>query len=284
MIKIIVDSCSSMSLVEAKEKNIDVIPMTFEMNEKIINPLNNEIDPQEFYDKLKDHSTVVKTSCIAPQVFYEAFEKYVKDNNEVIFISLSKGLTAGFNNAVMAKEMILEEYPNAKVEIINSLSGSIGIKIVIEKAIELINKNLSIDEIKIELDNLANKVYSAFTIGSLYHLYRGGRLRLASLLTGNLLRIKPIITTNSEGKLEKKETHLGSNKAISGMVDLVVENIDNNCKNIYVGYTNNLEDAKKFVSKIKERLPEVNIILEIIDETMGCHCGPNTIAVFFVKK
>lgn len=284
MIKIIVDSCSSMSLVEAKEKNIDVIPMTFEMNEKIINPLNNEIDPQEFYDKLKDHSTVVKTSCIAPQVFYEAFEKYVKDNNEVIFISLSKGLTAGFNNAVMAKEMILEEYPNAKVEIINSLSGSIGIKIVIEKAIELINKNLSIDEIKIELDNLANKVYSAFTIGSLYHLYRGGRLRLASLLTGNLLRIKPIITTNSEGKLEKKETHLGSNKAISGMVDLVVENIDNNCKNIYVGYTNNLEDAKKFVSKIKERLPEANIILEIIDETMGCHCGPNTIAVFFVKK
>ena len=284
MIKIIVDSCSSMSLVEAKEKNIDVIPMTFEMNEKIINPLNNEIDPQEFYDKLKDHSTVVKTSCIAPQVFYEAFEKYVKDNNEVIFISLSKGLTAGFNNAVMAKEMILEEYPNAKVEIINSLSGSIGIKIVIEKAIELINKNLSIDEIKIELDNLANKVYSAFTIGSLYHLYRGGRLRLASLLTGNLLRIKPIITTNSEGKLEKKETHLGSNKAISGMVDLVVENIDKNCKNIYVGYTNNLEDAKKFVSKIKERLPEANIILEIIDETMGCHCGPNTIAVFFVKK
>ena len=284
MIKIIVDSCSSMSLVEAKEKNIDVIPMTFEMNEKIINPLNNEIDPQEFYDKLKDHSTVVKTSCIAPQVFYEAFEKYVKDNNEVIFISLSKGLTAGFNNAVMAKEMILEEYPNAKVEIINSLSGSIGIKIVIEKAIELINKNLSIDEIKIELDNLANKVYRAFTIGSLYHLYRGGRLRLASLLTGNLLRIKPIITTNSEGKLEKKETHLGSNKAISGMVDLVVENIDNNCKNIYVGYTNNLEDAKKFVSKIKERLPEANIILEIIDETMGCHCGPNTIAVFFVKK
>ncbi len=284
MIKIIVDSCSSMSLVEAKEKNIDVIPMTFEMNEKIINPLNNEIDPQEFYDKLKDHSTVVKTSCIAPQVFYEAFEKYVKDNNEVIFISLSKGLTAGFNNAVMAKEMILEEYPNAKVEIINSLSGSIGIKIIIEKAIELINKNLSIDEIKIELDNLANKVYSAFTIGSLYHLYRGGRLRLASLLTGNLLRIKPIITTNSEGKLEKKETHLGSNKAISGMVDLVVENIDNNCKNIYVGYTNNLEDAKKFVSKIKERLPEANIILEIIDETMGCHCGPNTIAVFFVKK
>ena len=284
MIKIIVDSCSSMSLVEAKEKNIDVIPMTFEMNEKIINPLNNEIDPQEFYDKLKDHSTVVKTSCIAPQVFYEAFEKYVKDNNEVIFISLSKGLTAGFNNAVMAKEMILEEYPNAKVEIINSLSGSIGIKIVIEKAIELIKNNLTIDEIKIELDKLANKVYSAFTIGSLYHLYRGGRLRLASLLTGNLLRIKPIITTNSEGKLEKKETHLGSNKAISGMVDLVVENIDNNCKNIYVGYTNNLEDAKKFVSKIKERLPEANIILEIIDETMGCHCGPNTIAVFFVKK
>ena len=284
MIKIIVDSCSSMSLSEAKEKNIEVIPMTFEMNEKIINPLNNEIEPQEFYDKLKDHSTVVKTSCIAPQVFYEAFEKYVKENNEVIFISLSKGLTAGFNNAIMAKEMILEEYPNAKIEIINSLSGSIGIKIVIEKAIELIKNNLTIDEIKIELDKLANKVYSAFTIGSLYHLYRGGRLRLASLLTGNLLRIKPIITTNSEGKLEKKETHLGSNKAISGMVNLVVENIDNNCKDIYVGYTNNLEDAKKFVSKIKEKLPEANIILEIIDETMGCHCGPNTIAVFFIKK
>lgn len=284
MIKIIVDSCSSMSLVEAKEKNIEVIPMTFEMNEKIINPLNNEIDPQEFYEKLKDHSTVVKTSCIAPQVFYDTFKKYVKENNEVLFISLSKGLTAGFNNAVMAKDMIKDEYPNAKVEIINSLSGSIGIKLVIEKAIELINKNLSLDEIKIELDKLANKVYSAFTIGSLYHLYRGGRLRLASLLTGNLLRIKPIITTNGEGKLEKKETHLGSGKAISGMVDIVTENIDKNYKDIYVGYTNNLPDAEKFVSKIKEKLPEANIILEIIDETMGCHCGPNTIAVFFIKK
>lgn len=283
MIKIVVDSCSSMSLDEANKKGISVVPMMFTINNNVTNPLDTKMTTQEFYDLLENHDTEVKTSCVSPQEYYDAFLNIIKNGDDVLYISLSKGLSGSFNSAHSAKDMLLDDYPNSKIEIINSLSGSIGIKLLIDEAINLV-KEKNIEDVRDILNDYAKNITSTFTIGSLYHLYKGGRLSRTSLVTGNILRIKPIITASPEGKLEKQGVALGKNKAISSMISKLDSTIDLNHKTIYIGYTNNFEECEKTKNKLKEKYPDIEIKLEPIDMTMGCHCGPQTIAIFYFHK
>ena len=284
MIKIILDSCSSMMIPEATKRNISLVPMKYEMNGKEINPLTDTTTIKEFYDKLLDHDVNVKTSCVSPDDYRIAFLEAVKEGNDILYISLSKGLSGSYNSANLAKDLILEDYENANIEIVNSLSGSIGIKLLVDEAEILIKEGKSLTEITKILNLYAKRLVSSFTIGSLYHLYKGGRLNYTSMVAGRLLRFKPVIEANSEGKLEKSGTYIGKNKALSAMLETLDNTIDTNSRSIYVGYTNNIEEATSFSNKLKTKYPSLNIITEPIDKTMGCHCGPETIAVFYFKR
>lgn len=284
MIRIILDSCSSMMQEEAKKRNIKIVPMKYEINGSEVNPIKENVNIKEFYDKLLDHETVVKTSCVSPEDYRASFEEIIKNGDEVLYISLSKGLSGSFNSANLAKDIILDDYEDAKIEIVNSLSGSIGIKLLVDEAEILIKEGKSLTEIKDILESYAKKITSNFTIGSLYHLYKGGRLNFTSMMAGRLLRFKPVIIANSEGKLEKGGTYIGKNKAIAAMEESLDSTIDTNSKSIYVGYTNNLDEATSFSNKLKTKYPSLNIITEPIDTTMGCHCGPGTLAVFYFHK
>ena len=284
MIKIVLDSCSSMMLPEAEKRNMKIVPMKYELNGKEINPLTDSTSIKEFYDNLLNHDVNVKTSCVSPEDYRVVFEEAAKNNDEVLYISLSKGLSGSYNSAHLAKDLVLDDYPDAKIEIVNSLSGSIGIKLLVDEAEILVNEGKKLEEIVDILNSYANRLVSNFTIGSLYHLYKGGRLKYTAMMAGRLLRFKPVIGTNSEGSLEKIGTYIGKNKAISAMEESLDNTIDPNSRSIYVGYTNNIGEANKFSSKLKAKYPSLNIITEPIDKTMGCHCGPETIAVFYFHK
>ncbi|MCR5113723.1 MAG: DegV family protein [Acholeplasmatales bacterium] len=284
MIKIILDSCSSMNNADALKKNITIVPMKYELNGKEVNPVTDNIDIKAFYDQLEDHDTTVKTSCVSPDAFKNAFTDVVKNGDEVLYIALSKGLSGSFNSAFLAKDIVLDEYPDAKIEIVNSLTGSIGIKLLLDEAEILISEGKSLAEIKDVLDSYAKRLTSNFTIGSLYHLYKGGRLNYTAMVAGRLLRFKPVIEANSEGKLEKAGTFIGKNKAIASMEETLDNTIDKDSRSIYVGHTNNIEECQKVVDRLKEKYPWLNVYLEPIDTTMGCHCGPNTIAIFYFHK
>ena len=284
MIRIILDSCSSMMMPEASKRNIIIVPMKYEINGKEINPIKENINIKEFYDSLMNHETTVKTSCVSPEDYRVAFEEVIKNNDEVLYISLSKGLSGSFNSANLAKDILLDDYEDAKIEIVNSLSGSIGIKLLVDEAEILIKEGKSLKEITEILNNYSKKITSSFTIGSLYHLYKGGRLNYTSMVAGRLLRFKPVISANSEGKLEKTGTYIGKSKAILAMEETLDQTIDTNSKSIYVGYTNNLDEALVLSNKLETKYPKLKIITEPIDPTMGCHCGPGTIALFYFHK
>ena len=284
MIRIVVDSCSSMTLDEANKRDIKIVPMKYELNGKELNPLEDNIDIKEFYDMILNHDVNVKTSCVSPDDYRIIFEEAIKNNEEVLYIALSKGLSGSYNSAQLAKNIILDDYPDAKIEIINSLSGSLGVKLIIDEALILVNEGKSLSEIVDILNSYAKRAVNTFTIGSLYHLYKGGRLKYTAMMAGRLLHFKPVISTNSEGSLEKSGTFIGKNKAISAMEDTLDKTIDTSSKSIYIGYTNNIDEANKLKNKLEAKYPSLNIIAEPIDKTMGCHCGPETIALFYFHK
>ncbi len=280
-IKIIMDSCASLPIDMVNEYNIEVLPTIFSINDELINPIDTKLTVDEFFDKLTK-KVDMKTSGIAPNVYYEAFEKYIKEGYEVLSISLSSGLSCGYNNSLLAKNMILEEYPNAKIECIDSLTGSMAIFFTTKEALRLINEGLDVTEIKNRLDKNGLNIEAMFTIGSMYHLYKGGRLRLATAAAGVLLRIKPVVVASKEGKLENSGAHIGKKRALASMIDRLFENLADD--EVYIGYTNNLEEATEFENKLLERNNKLHISKYLIDYTMMCHCGPETVAVFYRRK
>lgn len=280
-IKIIMDSCSSLPPLMAKEYNIEIIPTIFSINDELINPLDTKLTVDEFFEKLTKRVDM-KTSGIAPNVYFDVFERYIKEGFDVLYISLSSGFSGSYNNSLLARNMILDEYPNAKIECIDSLVGSMAIFFTTKEAIKLINEGQSVTEIKNKLDKNGLNIEAMFTIGSMYHLYKGGRLKLATAAAGTLLKIKPLVVASKEGKLKSAAIHIGKKRALANMADRLIENILDN--EVYIGYTNNLEEANSFEAMLLSKNKDLHISKYLIDYTMMCHCGPETVAAFYKKK
>lgn len=279
-IVVFVDSCSSVPKDVAKELGVQIIPTIFTMDGKDYNPLDDDIiSYEEYYQKL-ENKEFCKTSSINPSNIIDAFKPFLKDGKDIIYITLSSGLSASYSNALLAKDILSDEFDN-NIEIIDSRTGSIGIQIAMYKAIEFASLGKSVTEIKELIDNNRLKVKSLFIAGSLDHLRRGGRLSTVSAVIGTLLHICPLIEANELGKLEAHSKHRGRKKALRTIIDIVKENILPNEK-VYVAYTNNPEEKDFLVSAFNELGLESK--LGIIDYTMGAHCGPRTIAVFFPSK
>lgn len=274
------DSCSSITKEDALRLDVKVIPMKFEMDNNEINPLSDDvIGIEEFYNKL-ENKVYCKTSCVNPGTYMELFRPYLEEGNDVLFISLSSGLSSSFNNALVAKSMLSDEFEN-KVEIIDSLTGSLGIHFAIYEAAKMRDEGKEIDEIVEKIQSNKLNVESLFTIGSLDHLRRGGRLSMVSALLGTLLHINPIITASKEGKLVEDSKHRGRKKAINELIKRVIENAKAKSK-VLIGCTNCKDDAEYMKECIEKE--DFDVSIGYIDHTMGCHCGPKTLAVFYMKK
>ena len=279
-IKIVVDSCSSITKEMAEKLNVFVIPMNFSVNNRDYLTTDEDlISHEEFYELLEDKH-FSKTSCVNPNDFIDAVRPFLEDGYDIAYISLSSGLSASHNNALLAKQILSDEYDN-QIEVFDTLTGSVGIYHMIHAVYDRIQEGKDLTTIHNELNKNQLKIVSLFTIGSLDHLRRGGRLSTFSAVVGKVLHISPIITANELGKLESKEKHRGRKKAIKAMLNEALENAIPGSL-ITIGYTNCLDEA----ISIEEELVSNGFVVEkaYIDHTMGSHCGPRTIALFYQHK
>lgn len=278
------DSCSSVPEKYQAMNSVYVIPTTFTLNGQDYNPLKCEFSKTEFYNKIEDNSCEVKTSCVVPQTFIDHFKPHLDNKDNIVYIALSSGLSASCNNAKTAVNMLKEEYPDQQIEVVDTLTGSMGMMFAIREAVKLRNEGFSPVEIKSALDNNKLNVQALFTIGSLYHLYKGGRLNIGVATVGRLLRLKPIVATNEKGSLVSHSIHMGKKKSNAAMKDLVIAEKLPSSNRVVIAYTNNPDEADKLEEELKAAFPEIKIEKDQIDYTMGCHCGPQALAVFYRKK
>ena len=279
-IKVIVDSCSSFINEDKNKYDIDILPLYLIMDKKEYDPLNMNISIDEYYNDIENHD--IGSSCCNVFTFLELFNSYLDKNIDVIFISLSSGLTSSYQNAINAVEQLSDDKKH-RIAVIDSLTGGAGIHFATFEALRLIKEGKSVLEIKDAIDKNKLNVVSLFTIGSLNHLYKGGRLSKAGVVIGNIIKMKPIVTTNELGQLKVFEIHLGKRKAIKAMAELANKDANKNYP-LRISYTNNEDEAMFLKDKLLELDNNINIELSRIDYTLGAHCGPLTIAIFYIKK
>ena len=288
MNKYIVSCCSTADLSEKHilNKNIKYICFHFELNGKEYkDDLGKSIPFPEFYKMLKMGADS-KTSQVSVGEFEEHFENFLKDGFDIIHLSLSSGLSGSFNSANIAKESLLQKYPERKIYIVDSLAASSGYGLLVDKVADLRDSGMSIDNLYSWVESNKLRVHHWFSSSDLSFFVKGGRLSKISGAIGQILNICPVMNVDKFGKLVPRFKIRGKEKALQKMLnqmELYADGRTEYSDNCYISNSDCLNDAKHLGLLISEKFVNMKDSVKIYDigTTIGSHTGPATVALFF---
>ncbi|MGN1267651.1 MAG: DegV family protein [Dorea sp.] len=267
------------ALVE--EKGIPVLPLKYTIDGETY--VDREgLSPKEFFGKLREGKMAV-TSQVNPDEAREKLEPFLKAGKDVLHLAFSSGLSGTYNSVRLAAEELLEEYPDRKIMVLDTKCACMGEGILLHYVLKQKEEGASLEEAYAYADELKEHVGHYVTVDDLNHLYKGGRLSKTSAVLGSMIKIKPIIVVNEEGKLEVVAKERGRKKSINKIVDMAVEHTgDFKQEIVMITHGDCLEEAEYLASVVKEKIgvTDEQIVVNNIGTVIGGHTGPGVLAVF----
>ena len=286
MFKITTDSTADLPVSYLKENNVGCMPISYILD-GVTYGGDKELDWKEFYAMMREQGKMPTTSQINPAEAKEYFEEYIKTDKEILHLAFSSGLSGTCGNMRMAAEEIMEEHPDVKIVVVDSLCASMGEGLFVHKAVKLRDQGKSLEETAAWLNENAQNFVHVFTVDDLFHLYRGGRVSKTAAVIGTLVSIKPKLHVDSEGHLIVIGKVRGRKKSLSALVDYMEEKMgsrvqENKDDYVFISHGDALEDAEYVRDQIRERFGMEHFMINHIGPTIGAHSGPGTIALFFM--
>ncbi len=279
--QIITDFGCDLPLHIAEERNIEVIPMeVFIEGEEP--KKGSEVDVYEFYQKLREKK-VAKTSAVSIDAFVTAFTAHLEKGEDIVYVALSSGLSGTFSAANIAAGELREKFPERNIYIVDSRSGSIGEGLIAYFAALKKAEGATAEEVASYAQEAAYQLCSWFTVDDLFFLKRGGRLSAATAIVGSLFMIKPILHASEEGKLIPGSKARGRRGAIEALADAVERLAVNPAEQVIgISHSDCLKDALDLETMLREKWDIKDVIISEIGPVIGAHCGPGTLAIFFI--
>ena len=262
-----------------EERKVPVIPLKYTIDNETYTDMEG-LSSKEFFEKLRD-GKMATTSQINPEEARAQLEPFLKEGKDVLHLGFSSGLSGTYNSMRIAGEELKEEYPEAKIIIIDTLCACLGEGLLLYTALQLKEAGKTIEETAKWVEENKLHICHNVTVDDLFHLHRGGRISKASAVLGSVVQIKPIIHMDENGKLQVIGKERGRKKSLNKIVDMAVEQIkgwDNDIAMITHGDCQ--EDAEYVAKLVRERLGIENILINNIGTVIGSHTGPGVVAVF----
>jgi len=262
---------------------LTIIPLAY-MIDDVIYDESNKIPVKDFYNRMRSGIMPTTMACVPEQV-RDIFEGFVKQGFDILHIAFSSALSCSYNNCVIVANDIMEDYPDAKISVVDSLSASMGEGLMVHKALKMQEAGASIDEIVAWIEENKLNFCQQFTVDDLHHLHRGGRVSKTTAIVGTLINVKPVLHVTDEGKLHSLSNVRGRKKALNTLVDNMIKNMDGydgDTSDVFISHGDCLEDAEYVAELIRTRLGIQNITISYISATIGAHAGPNTVALFYM--
>lgn len=286
-IKILTDSTADLSKELLQQYDIDVLPLYVNIDNKAYRDLY-DLNACEMYELAEKTGSHPKTSTSSIQEMYDFFMKYIKEDQDVIFSGIAKGMSSSFQYAHMVNDMIEEKHPEyaGRLHIVDSANLSTGIGLLLLKMAKWRNDGLTVEEIVEKAEEIKPKIRAQFCVEGLDYLHKGGRCSATSKIFGTMLRIKPMIKV-VDGKMGVWKKPIGSfKKALGIMVDEFLECFDNVDKE-FVFITHS--EGSQHADYIRTKIAQVTDQIENLYETKaGCvissHCGKGTIGILYIMK
>lgn len=280
--KIITDSATDLpkEIIEKYQLHVIPTPVTIDGTDYFD---GKTIFPEDFY-RIQAEGADIKTYHINQYMFRENFEPYAKAGDEVLYMCFSTGIAGTFNAANLAKEELLEEYPDFKLTIIDTKCASLGFGLAVEKILRMqangAPKELIIEAAQFFCDHMEHIV----TVETLEYLYKGGRLSRTSAVLGGVLDLKPIIEVSDDGALVAIEKVRGRHKSLKRCVELVGERgVDLEKQVIGVVHGNDPATCDKVADMLTEKYHCKGIIKSWVGCAIGAHTGPGIIGIVFLS-
>lgn len=275
------DSTVDMPKEYVQEKNIPIISLSYIIDGVTYKDMDG-LSGKEFFDKIRA-GAMPTTSQVNPEQAKDAFLPFVKEGKDILHIAFTSGLSGTYNSTRIAAEELCEEYPDRKIIVVDSLCACLGEGLLLYKAVEMKEQGKSLEEIAEWVESNKLHICHDVTVDDLFHLYRGGRVSKTSAVLGTIIKIKPIIHVNEEGKLIVIGKERGRKKALMTLVDRMEEKsqgFENDT--VFITHGDALEDAEFLKAEIQKRFGIEKIMINGIGSVIGSHTGPGVIAIFYM--
>lgn len=276
------DSNSDMPLEYIERYNTTIIPQYYSFGDTVYGDELN-MPPAEFYERMRN-GELPKSQANNPAVIEDKFRAILNQGMDIIHIAFSSGLSGSYNNVCMVANELLEEYKDAKITVIDSLTVSLAETIMAIHANTMKENGASYEEVVDNLQEFKGHMNAQFTVDDLFHLKRGGRVSSTVAVVGSALNLKPFLYVNNAGSLTSDGTARGRKKSIRTLVERVIACLDENADyTLPVGivHGNCLEEAQSIAEMLKAETPFTNVIINDISPSIGTHAGPGALGILF---
>lgn len=280
--EILTDSTADLDQNWAKEHQVTILGLTIELDGTVYQTVGEgQLTSPELLEAMKNGAKPT-TSQVNVGQFQESFAQFAKEGKAVLYVAFSSVLSGTYQSAVMARDLVLEDYPEAVIEIVDPKAAGIGEGYLVMRAVAARDAGRSLAEAKEEIMALAPKLRTYFLVDDLYHLMRGGRLSKSAAIMGSLASIKPILWIDAEGKLVPITKVRGRKKAVRELLELIKADIGGSTA--LVSYTNDLEGAEALKAEMLALDGIDEVLVMPLGPVISAHVGPNSLIGFVIGK
>lgn len=262
--------------------NIIVVPLYLHFKDKqYITGITLSL--KEFHQKIKESDDLPRSAAPSPHDFYEAYKK-VDPDIPIINLSLTKGLSTTYDNAVSGKELLLAEEPNRKIAVINTKTASCGMALFMHEAASKIEEGYTFEQLEDHLTKRVENITTLVALKTLDNVIRGGRLDKVRGAIAKTLNIKLLMRGSEEGSLEVAEKVRGDKKTVRRLIEQIGEYTKSfEEKIIVMSHCNAESRAKKVLDEIMDRYAFKDSYLMEMGPLISTYSGEGGLVISFFK-
>ncbi|RSJ96944.1 DegV family protein [Streptococcus cristatus] len=278
--KILTDSTADLPESWTQEHDVQVLGLTIQLDGQTYETVGpDKLTSEQLLAKMESGSKPT-TSQINVGQFEDVFRQYAQEGTAVLYVAFASALSGTYQSAVMAREMVLEDYPEAIITILDTKAASMGEGLLVMKAVGARAAGQGLERTAALLQSLVPRVQTYFLVDDLNHLMRGGRISKAAALMGSLVNIKPIIAVTADGSLDSVAKVRGKKKAQAEVVGMTLETISEPL--VVIAYAGEKEVAENVKEKLLASGQVTEVLILPLGPVISTHTGPGTLGLFSI--
>ena len=278
--QIITDSCCDLTDAQLQSLQVRCANLTVMYNGENHTSFSDPAAVKAFYDEIRG-GVMATTAAANPDDWAQMMKPALEAGEDVLVITFSGGMSTTYQSAVIASKDLLEEYPQRKIIVIDSLAAALGQGLLVYHACHKRDEGMGIEELAAWVEENKFHVAHWVTVDDLSHLKRGGRISATSAIVGSMLNIKPIIHVDNDGHLINTAKVRGRKAAMEYLVKKFTETCTD-FDTVFIGHGDCPEDAATLEAMLREAHPIKEVVTGYVGPVIGAHTGPGVLVVFFM--
>lgn len=280
--KLLTDSTADLDENWATAHDVEILGLTIQLDGEIYETVGpNRLTSEKLLESMKNGGKPT-TSQVNVGQFEESFRRHAQNGDEVLYLAFSSVLSGTYQSSMIARDLVLEEFPDATIDIVDTLAAAGGEGYLSVLAAAARDEGKTLEETKAMVIDILPRLRTYFLVDDLYHLMRGGRLSKTSAIMGSLANIKPLLWLDKTGKLVPLAKIRGRKKALKEVVSQATKSIAH--RTAVVAYANDLEGAEALKESLLEHEEIDDVLIMPLGPVISAHVGPGTLAVFTIGK